>query len=85
MPGSTSSAFCRASSTGAEPDHEVGALDADVDQLALELVGEFVEIGGAGIEVKSQPDERGAGDPDVDMTRRRGSLGGSHLAIIAGR
>ena len=70
---------------GAEPDHEVGALDPDLDQPALELVGAFVEIGGAGIEVKPQPDDRGAGDPNVDMTRRRGSLGGSHLPIIAGQ
>ena len=79
VPGSTSSACCRASSTRRSRDQEVGALGADLDQLALELADELLEIGGPAIQVKPQADERSAGDPDVDVPRRRGSLRGSHL------
>ena len=69
----------------AKPDEDIGAPGADIDQLALEVSCELVEIGGARVQVEPQAHQRSARDPDVDVTRRRGSLRGSHPAIIAGR
>jgi hypothetical protein len=66
-------------------DEQIGPAGADVDQLALEVGHELIEIRCTRVEMKSQPDQRSAGDPDVDVPRRRGSLGGSHPAIIAGQ
>ena len=69
----------------AKPDEDIGAPGADIDQLALEVGGELVEIGGPRVQVEPEAHQRSARDPNVDVTRRRGSLRGSHLAIIAGR
>ena len=69
----------------AKVDEQIGPSGADVDQLALEVGHELIEIRCTRVEMKSQPDQRSAGDPDVDVPRRRGSLGGSHPAIIAGQ
>jgi hypothetical protein len=35
--------------------------------------------------MESKSDQRCACDPDIDVARCRGSLGGSHSTIIAGR
>ncbi len=63
-------------------------MGADVDQLALEVGGELVEISGARVQVKSQPDQWRLGDADIDggpADPRGFSLRGSHSAIIAGQ
>src|SRR4029077_13273110 len=69
----------------AQPEEEIGAPHADVDQLALEVVAEILEIRGAGIQMKAQPCQRSLRDANVDVARGRGSLRGSHGAIIAAR
>ena len=84
-PGSTSSAFRREFLGPAQPEEEIGTPDADVDQLALEVVGEILEIRGAGIQMEAQPCQWSLRDADVDVARGGGSLRGSHGAIIAGR
>ena len=68
----------------AEPDEQVGQSGAHVDQLALQVGDELIEIRGTRIQMEPKADEWSAGDPDVDVPRRRGSLRGSHSAIIAG-
>ena len=63
----------------AEPDQQVGPFGGDVDQLALQFGGEILEIRRAGIEMETQPDQRRLRNPDVDVARGGGTLGGSHL------
>ena len=52
-------------------DEEVGAVCADLDQLALEIGGDLLEIRGPGVHVEPQADQRSVRDPDVDVPRRR--------------
>ena len=62
----------------AQAYEEIGATCTDIDQLAFQDGDLLVQVRGARVKVKSEPDERSARDPDVDVARRRGSLRGSH-------
>ena len=58
----------------AQLDQEVGPPGPDVDELALQVDGEIVEISSPRIQVIPKADQRGACDPDIDVTRRCDSL-----------